>query len=49
LQCNNAGLTGLGRFLIERMIADHMLIEVDHLSGRRATRSCRSPSARTTR
>jgi hypothetical protein len=32
LQCNNVGLSGLGRYLIERMIAHHMLIEVDHLS-----------------
>jgi microsomal dipeptidase-like Zn-dependent dipeptidase len=32
LQCNNEGLSGLGRYLIQRMIADHLLIEVDHLS-----------------
>ena len=34
LQCNSNGLTSLGRYLIQRMIADHMLIEVDHLSER---------------
>jgi hypothetical protein len=32
LQCNSAGLTPLGRYLIRRLIANHMLIEVDHLS-----------------
>lgn len=32
LQCNAEGLTPLGRYLIKRMIAEHMLIEVDHLS-----------------
>jgi hypothetical protein len=31
-QCNSRGLTPLGRYLIKRMIATHMLIEVDHLS-----------------
>jgi hypothetical protein len=34
LQCNSDGLTSLGRYLIERMMAEHMLIEVDHLSER---------------
>jgi len=32
LQCNPRGLTALGRFAIEQMIKNHMLIEVDHLS-----------------
>ena len=32
LQCNAEGLTPLGRYLISKMIAQHMLIEVDHLS-----------------
>src|SRR5205823_9444948 len=32
LRCNDVGLTGLGRYLIKRMIAEHLLIEVDHLS-----------------
>jgi microsomal dipeptidase-like Zn-dependent dipeptidase len=32
LQCNSRGLTPLGRYLIRRMIVEHMLIEVDHLS-----------------
>jgi microsomal dipeptidase-like Zn-dependent dipeptidase len=32
LQCNANGLTSLGRYLIGRMMAEHMLIEVDHLS-----------------
>jgi microsomal dipeptidase-like Zn-dependent dipeptidase len=31
-QCNARGLTRLGRYLIRRLIANHMLIEVDHLS-----------------
>jgi microsomal dipeptidase-like Zn-dependent dipeptidase len=31
-QCNARGLTPLGVYLIHRMMADHMLIEVDHLS-----------------
>jgi hypothetical protein len=32
LQCNADGLTPLGRYVIERMMATHMLIEVDHMS-----------------
>jgi microsomal dipeptidase-like Zn-dependent dipeptidase len=32
LQCNSRGLTPLGRYLIRRMMAMHLLIEVDHLS-----------------
>ncbi len=31
-QCNSRALTSLGRYLIRRMMANHMLIEVDHLS-----------------
>src|SRR4051794_38469554 len=31
-QCNSKGLTALGRHLIRRLMAEHMLIEVDHLS-----------------
>jgi microsomal dipeptidase-like Zn-dependent dipeptidase len=31
-QCNSRALTSLGRYLIQRMMANHMLIEVDHLS-----------------
>ncbi len=31
-QCNVKGLTNLGEYLIGRLIANHMLIEVDHLS-----------------
>ena len=34
LQCNVRGLTPLGHYLIRRMMAEHMLIEVDHLSER---------------
>jgi microsomal dipeptidase-like Zn-dependent dipeptidase len=34
LECNSSGLTSLGRYLIKRMMADHFLIEVDHLSER---------------
>ena len=32
LQCNSRGLSSLGRYLIRRLMANHMLIEVDHLS-----------------
>ena len=31
-ECNSKGLTALGRYLVRRMMARHMLIEVDHLS-----------------
>jgi hypothetical protein len=31
-QCNTRGLTRLGRYAIRRLMARHMLIEVDHLS-----------------
>lgn len=31
-QCNTRGLTSLGRYAIRKMMAAHMLIEVDHLS-----------------
>jgi microsomal dipeptidase-like Zn-dependent dipeptidase len=31
-QCNTNGLTPLGKYLIKRLIANHMLIEVDHMS-----------------
>jgi microsomal dipeptidase-like Zn-dependent dipeptidase len=33
-RCNARGLTPLGRYLIRRLMAEHMLIEVDHLSER---------------
>jgi microsomal dipeptidase-like Zn-dependent dipeptidase len=33
-QCNAKGLTNLGRYLVRRMMANHMLIEVDHMSER---------------
>ncbi len=33
-QCNARGLTPLGRYVIARLMAEHMLIEVDHLSER---------------
>jgi microsomal dipeptidase-like Zn-dependent dipeptidase len=33
-QCNAKGLTGLGHYLVRRMMANHMLIEVDHMSER---------------
>ena len=31
-RCNSRGLTDLGQYLVERLMARHMLIEVDHLS-----------------
>jgi hypothetical protein len=33
-QCNAKGLTDLGRYLIRRLMAKHMLIEMDHMSER---------------
>jgi len=33
-QCNAKGLTSLGHYLVRRMMANHMLIEVDHMSER---------------
>jgi microsomal dipeptidase-like Zn-dependent dipeptidase len=33
-QCNAKGLTNLGRYLIRRLMANHMLIEMDHMSER---------------
>ena len=33
-QCNAKGLTDLGRYLIRRLMANHMLIEMDHMSER---------------
>ena len=33
-QCNSKGLTPLGAYLVRRLIAKHMLIEVDHMSER---------------
>jgi len=33
-QCNVKGLTDMGRYLIRRMMAKHMLIEMDHMSER---------------
>jgi hypothetical protein len=33
-QCNAKGLTALGAYLVKRLIANHMLIEADHLSER---------------
>jgi microsomal dipeptidase-like Zn-dependent dipeptidase len=31
-QCNAKGLTPLGRYLIKRLMANHMLMEMDHMS-----------------
>ena len=33
-QCNAKGLTDLGHYLVRRMMANHILIEVDHMSER---------------
>jgi microsomal dipeptidase-like Zn-dependent dipeptidase len=33
-QCNRKGLTKLGAYFVRRLIANHMLIEVDHMSER---------------
>jgi hypothetical protein len=32
IQCNSKGLTPLGAYLIRRLMANHMLIEMDHMS-----------------
>jgi microsomal dipeptidase-like Zn-dependent dipeptidase len=32
VQCNSNGLTPLGAYLIQRLMANHMLIEMDHMS-----------------
>ena len=32
IQCNAKGLTPLGAYLIKRLMANHMLIEMDHMS-----------------
>jgi microsomal dipeptidase-like Zn-dependent dipeptidase len=44
--CNARGLTPLGRYLIRRLIANHMLIEVDHLSERAREAVLRMAAAR---
>jgi microsomal dipeptidase-like Zn-dependent dipeptidase len=33
-RCNKKGLTDLGRYVVQQMIAKHMIIEADHLSQR---------------
>jgi hypothetical protein len=40
-QCNRRGLTELGAYFIRRLIANHMLIEVDHMSERARERVLR--------
>jgi hypothetical protein len=45
-QCNRKGLTKLGAYLIRRLIANHMLIEVDHMSERARERVLRIASRR---
>jgi microsomal dipeptidase-like Zn-dependent dipeptidase len=45
-RCNARGLTPLGRYLIRRLIANHMLIEVDHLSERARETVLRMAAAR---
>ena len=32
--CNTVGLTNLGAYVVRRMIAKHMIIEIDHMSAR---------------
>jgi hypothetical protein len=36
-QCNTRGLTGLGAYLIQRMIKQHLLIQLDHMDSKTAT------------
>jgi microsomal dipeptidase-like Zn-dependent dipeptidase len=45
-RCNARGLTALGRYLVRRLIANHMLIEVDHLSERAREAVLRIAAAR---
>lgn len=39
LHCNQRGLTGLGRYTVDQLMAKHMLVDPDHMSvkGRKAT------------
>ncbi len=36
-QCNTRGLTGLGAYLIQQMIKQHVLIQLDHMDSKTAT------------
>ena len=45
-QCNSQGLTGLGAYLIKRMIATGMLIDIDHMSELARERVLRITAAR---
>jgi hypothetical protein len=36
-QCNTRGLTGLGAYLIKRMIQQHLVIQLDHMDSKTAT------------
>ena len=48
-QCNTKGLTKLGAYFVRRLIAKHMLIDVDHLSEYARQRVLRSRPSTTTR
>jgi hypothetical protein len=45
-QCNTKGLTNLGAYLVRRLMAAHMMIEVDHLSERARDEVLRIAAAR---
>ena len=45
-ECNTKGLTELGEYLIDRLMDNHMLIEVDHLSERARLRVLEIAKAR---
>jgi hypothetical protein len=36
-QCNTRGLTGLGAYLIKRMIEQHLIVQLDHMDSKTAT------------
>jgi hypothetical protein len=36
-QCNTRGLTGLGAYLIKRMIQQHLIVQLDHMDSKTAT------------
>jgi hypothetical protein len=36
-QCNTRGLTGLGAYLIKRMIEQHQIVQLDHMDSKTAT------------
>ena len=48
-ECNMKGLTELGEYLVDELMENHMMIEVDHLSERRAAGAGNRPRRAATR